>query len=302
MKKICPDNLTFFLRNKLEKNDEDVIHTLVNAPEKFTGSFFAGPTNLMLKLQLLYHESLNELYINNISDDDQHIYLRCYLKKPEIFKLYLNSEKWPCGLNYFQKQPSRIEFIKSIIKNIKNGNFVEIGCDSGVFSNHILEINSTSTLYSIDPYISYNDYNDSINHVTCDKLYYNTNTFLSQKFGNRFNLIRKFSNQATNDVPNNLDFVYIDGNHKYKYVYEDICMWWEKLGPNGIIVGDDAVDIDETKRNHEGNIFIEWIPGCYGDYGVVKAFNDFINTYKCYGQKIGNQFIIFKNKPLHNIS
>ena len=300
VKKICPNNLTFFLRNKLEKNDEDVIHTLVNAPEKFTGSFFAGPTNLMLELQLLYHESLNELYMNNISDDDQHIYLRCFIKNPNLFKLYLDSEKWPCGLNYFEKRHDKLTLTNMLLSNIKNGNFVEIGCDSGVFSNHILEINSTSTLYSIDPYISYNDYNDSINHVTGDKLYYNTNTFLSQKFGKRFNLIRKFSNQATNDVPNDLDFVYIDGNHSYKYVYEDICMWWEKLGPNGIIIGDDAVDIDETKRNREGNIFIEWMPGCYGDYGVVKAFNDFINTYKCYGQKIDNQFIIFKNRSLHN--
>ena len=83
-------------------------------------------------------------------------------------------------------------------------------------------------------------------------------------------------------------------NHKYKYVYEDICLFWEKLSPNGIIIGDDAVDSDDSTRNIHGDVFIEWLPGCYGDYGVIKAFNDFINIHKCYGKKIGNQFIIFK--------
>jgi hypothetical protein len=136
---------------------------------------------------------------------------------------------------------------------------------------------------------------DSINNVTGDNLYNTTKNYLTSKFGDRFNIIRKFSNDAINDVPDNVDFVYIDGNHKYSYVYEDLCVWYKKLGPNGIIIGDDAVDVDETKRNNEGNIFIEWCPGCYGDYGVVKAFNDFIRIHKCYGKKIGTQFVIYKN-------
>ena len=288
------NKLSFCLRNKLNNLDEDMIYTLLNAPEKFTGSFFAGPGNLMVKLQELYHQSLNELYINNISDDDQHIYLRCFLKEPQLFNLYLDSTKWPEGLNYFEKTPDRNELVEILLTNIQNGKFVEIGCDTGVFSKHLLEINKTSTLYSIDPYIKYDDYNDAINNVTGDDLYNRTNTFLTQQFGNRFNLIRNYSNKALNDIPNNIDFVYIDGNHKYKYVYEDICLFWEKLSPNGIIIGDDAVDSDDSTRNIHGDVFIEWLPGCYGDYGVIKAFNDFINIHKCYGKKIGNQFIIFK--------
>ena len=88
--------------------------------------------------------------------------------------------------------------------------------------------------------------------------------------------------------------MYIDGNHQYEYVYEDLCLWWEKLAPNGIIVGDDAVDTDETKRDKNGDIFIEWCPGSYGKYGVIHAFNRFISEKKCYGQIIGNQFVLFK--------
>jgi hypothetical protein len=299
--KISPDHISLFLRNKLDKNDENMEYTLVNAPEKITGSFFSGPAKLMLELQTLYHISLNELYKNNISDDDQHVYFRCYLKNPTIFKLYVNNTAWPKAYTYFESHPNRFELVKRILSNINNGNIAEIGCDTGKFSDFILDNNKSSKLYSIDPFIRYDDYVDSINNVTGDDLYYKTKTLLSQKHGNRINIIRKFSNKAISDVPNNLDFVYIDGNHKYKYVYEDLCLFWDKLGPNGIIVGDDAVDTDENKRNSDGDVFIEWLPGSYGDYGVIKAFKDFINIHKCYGTKIGNQYIVCKNRNALNL-
>jgi beta-1,4-mannosyl-glycoprotein beta-1,4-N-acetylglucosaminyltransferase len=292
--KFKSDKLTFCLRNKLDNNDRGITYTLVNAPEKFTGSFFAGPTNLMLKMQKLYHTSLKEIYDNNVSDDDQHIYLRCFLKEPQLFHLYLDTHKWPEALCYFEKYLDRFELTKMLISNINNGKFVEIGCDRGLFSKHILTVNKTATLYSIDPYISYNDYNDAINNVTGDNLYNKVNTELTQEFGGRVKLIREFSNKANNLVPDNLDFIYIDGNHQYSYVYEDLCIWWEKLSPNGIIVGDDAVDIDESQRNTNGNIFIEWCPGSYGEYGVIKAFNQFISEKKCKSKLVGNQYVIFK--------
>ena len=238
---------------------------------------------------------------NNISDDDQHIYLRCYLNNPNMFHLHVNNVEWPKALIYLESHPNRFELVTKILSNINNGNLVEIGCDTGQFSDFILDNNKSSTLYSIDPFIRYDDYIDSINNITGDELYNKTKTFLEQKHGNRINIVRKFSNKAINDIPNDLDFVYIDGNHKYKYVYEDICLFWEKLGPYGIIVGDDAVDTDETKRNSDGDIFIEWLPGSYGDYGVIKAFKDFININKCYGTKIGNQYIICKTKNVINL-
>lgn len=117
--KFKSDKLTFCLRNKIDNNDRNIIYTLVNAPEKFTGSFFAGPTNLMLKIQFLYHTSLKEMYDNNISDDDQHIYLRCFLKEPQLFNLYLDTCKWPEALCYFEKSSDRFELTKPLISNIK---------------------------------------------------------------------------------------------------------------------------------------------------------------------------------------
>ena len=103
IKNFNPNKLSFCLRNKLDKNDSDMNYTLVNAPEKFTGSFFAGTKELMLKLHSLYHECLDELYQNNISDDDQHIYLRCYFKNSNLFEVFLSENKWPQVLLQFQK-------------------------------------------------------------------------------------------------------------------------------------------------------------------------------------------------------
>ena len=128
IQKFNTNKLSFCLKNKLDDLDQDMIYTLLKAPEKFTGSFFAGPRNLMITLQELYHQSLNELYTNNISDDDQHIYLRCFLKEPRLFNLYLDSTKWPEGLIYFQKSDSEnIEnIINQLSKNIDNSSKTEL--------------------------------------------------------------------------------------------------------------------------------------------------------------------------------
>jgi hypothetical protein len=45
---------------------------------------------------------------------------------------------------------------------------------------------------------------------------------LKSKYGDRAKMVRHFSKEAISVVPNDLDFVYIDGNHKYSYVFEDL--------------------------------------------------------------------------------
>jgi len=287
--------INFCLRNKLNENDKDYIHTLLNATETFTGTFWGANSKNMKIFQTLVHNEVNEMIKNNIFDDDQHIYLRCFLKNPSSFDLYLSDNKWPDGLNYFEKISSRHEIVCKYIKNITNGIFVEIGTDKGEFADFILSSNNSCVLYCVDPYTKYDEYNDAINNITGDKLYESVKTKLTYKYGNRIKFIRKFSHDAIDDIPNNIDFVYIDGNHSYNYVYQDIKDWYSKIKSNGIIIGDDAVDDDNTKRDEKNNVYIEWVPGCYGEYGVIKAFEDF-TTESPYSYKklINNQFILRK--------
>lgn len=188
----------------------------------------------------------------------------------------------------------RRTLIYNIVSKIKNGVFVEIGTDGGDFADFILESSPDSTLYCIDPYISYNDYNDAINNKTGDHLYQSVKDRLKNKYGDRVIFIRQFSKSAVHLIPDNVDLVYIDGNHKYNYVYKDLELYFPKVRMLGYIIGDDAVDIDDTTRNEDGDVYIEWCPGCYGHYGVIKAFNEFLDKKNTKGQIIGNQYVVNK--------
>ena len=131
--------------------------------------------------------------------------------------------------------------------------------------------------------------------ITGDILYENVYKRLENKYGKRVIFIRKLSTQAVDSIPNNIDFLYIDGNHKYTYVYKDLELYYPKVKSNCYIIGDDAVDTDESKRNENGDVYIDWGgPQCYGQYGVIKAFNEFILKEKIEGQIIGNQYVIKK--------
>lgn len=289
------NKLNFYLRNKISSNDLNIEYTLKNAPEIFTGSFFAGNLDVMKELHKLYGEVLNEFIENNVSDDDQHVYLRCYLKNPNIFELYLSNNCWPKAINYCQRNfLNRFEFVNNYISNIKNGIFAEIGVCYGLMSENILRNNKSCNLYCIDPYLSYNDYDDACKNEVGDNLYNSVKTRLTNEFKDRVKFVREFSNKASTIIKDELDFVYIDGNHKYKYVLEDITLWYEKLKIGGIIICDDACDINDNIRDENGDVFIRWNEHSYGKYGVIYACKNFAEKNKIPFFIWENQIILFK--------
>lgn len=79
-----------------------------------------------------------------------------------------------------------------------------------------------------------------------------------------YEFVTKTSKDAINIIPNELDFVYIDGNHDYEYVKEDINIWYSKVKEGGIIGGN---DFDA------------------GHFGVVRAVLEFVekNNLTLYG-------------------
>lgn len=44
---------------------------------------------------------------------------------------------------------------------------------------------------------------------------------------------------AISEIPCNIDFVYIDGNHEYEYVKKDMELYWNVLNNGGILSGHD---------------------------------------------------------------
>jgi hypothetical protein len=100
--KMNTSKINILLCNKLSSYDKDPYYTLKVAPDKIGSGYFTLPVSLVSELQELYHSTLEELYSLGISDDDQHILLRCYYKKPYLFELFVDTTKWPQGLVYFQ--------------------------------------------------------------------------------------------------------------------------------------------------------------------------------------------------------
>jgi len=72
------------------------------------------------------------------------------------------------------------------------------------------------------------------------------------------------------------DWVYIDGNHLYEYVLEDLEKYYPKIKSGGKLMGDDYGD--------EG----------WWDNGVQKAVDEFTRERSLRLRTHGNQFIIQK--------
>lgn len=120
---------------------------------------------------------------------------------------------------------------------------VEIGVWKGEFSDIILEKSHLSQLYSIDSWTSFpkQDYLDCCN-VTKEKHLENkllTKQLLS-KYGKRSKIIQSLSKDAVKQFKDHsLDFLYLDSNHKYEYVKEDLELWYQKVKIGGVISGHD---------------------------------------------------------------
>jgi len=190
---------------------------------------------------------------------------------------------------------NRENLVKQFIEKFKGGNIVEIGTWKGDFADFLLSNSVDTTLYTIDPYIRYADFNDSCNDYVDDNLYNEVKLRLEQKFGDRIKLVRKPSFKAVDDIPNNIDFLYIDGNHKYKYVLKELELYYDKVKNGGVIIGDDAFDTDNIGRNSEGDkVIVHPNNWGYGAYGVVKAFEEFARSKKLNGRIVSGQYVLIK--------
>ncbi len=132
---------------------------------------------------------------------------------------------------------------------------VEIGTYKGKHAKAILENLNIKKLYLVDPYTNYENYDD-YGREDFNKLFKEAMKRLS-KFKDKTLFIRKKSSEALEEIPDNLDFVYIDGNHTYEYAKKDMEDYYKKLKVGGVLSGHDT--------------YIE---------GVLKALIEFVNEKK----------------------
>ena len=115
------------------------------------------------------------------------------------------------------------KFIPELIQkfNLKVG--AEIGVAFGGHSEAILSNTNLELLYGIDSYQHCDSYDDPMNlpQADFDILCETTKNRLAV-FGDRFRLIRSNSQQAIGQIDGLLDFVYIDAEHSYQGVWQDL--------------------------------------------------------------------------------
>ena len=121
----------------------------------------------------------------------------------------------------------------------------EIGVWAGGYSETLCKANPSMKLFSIDPWRAYRGYREVTSQKRADKHYQEAVERLEP-----YNcvIMRDFSMNAVEAFDDNeLDFVYIDGNHDFKNVAMDIVEWSKVVRPGGIVAGHDFKRSKGTK-------------------------------------------------------
>lgn len=131
--------------------------------------------------------------------------------------------------------------IKDIITEIRPYNILEIGFGDGISAHAFLDFDLKLTSVDIGD--------------TSDRAFEYIKTYPG-----RFNYLPLGSDKYFELYTNLFDIIYIDGDHSYDQTKKDLTSAWKCLDYNGIIIGHDYL--------HPKNFG--------GDYGVARAFNEFI--------------------------
>lgn len=126
----------------------------------------------------------------------------------------------------------------------------EVGCGYGQHSKYILKTTNIDKLFMIDSYkyydndlFSYSIKNIIIPSYTLEQKFDDFSKMVEndvKEFGNKVQFVRTSSTEAVEYFPDNiLDAIFIDANHEFEYVLQDLNMWWPKVKNGGIMAGDD---------------------------------------------------------------
>jgi hypothetical protein len=144
----------------------------------------------------------------------------------------------------------------------------EIGVDMGKYSKCLCKNIPNLRLFCVDPWVVYKTRRggDQAHRDRC----FETSKNVLKDFDVIF--VRETSMEAVKTVPDrSLDFVYIDGDHRYEFIRDDLREWSRKVRARGIVSGHDYYR--------------------YGK-GVVKAVHEFVAE-----NKISRWFITDRKHP-----
>jgi hypothetical protein len=132
---------------------------------------------------------------------------------------------------------------------------VEIGVYRGEFAEVLKKAIPDLDLIGVDPWIAYEGYNcEGGKPEDLETVAYGEAKARAEKFD--FKIMKAWSVDAVKEFADeSLDFVFIDGNHDFEHVVEDVAKWSRKVRKGGLVSGHDFL-----KKRHKGYGVREAIP------------------------------------------
>ena len=158
---------------------------------------------------------------------------------------------------------NRWTYLPNLFKEMGFTVGAEIGVELGAFSKHLIQDNPNLKLYCIDFWKSYMFNGAGKGGVKAGKSSSRQQDYYQRAVEKlapyNCELIRASSMDAVKDFDDeSLDFVYIDANHDYEFVKEDIREWSKKVRIGGIVSG------------HDYQVFSS------GNDGVIRAVDEWV--------------------------
>ena len=114
---------------------------------------------------------------------------------------------------------------------------VEIGVKRGVSARSMLMAFPNLHLVLIDPYASSTSTTAGDQHKHDNNLIHALHTICPWRSRTRLRIMT--SEMAADYEEGPFDFVYVDGDHGYDGVMTDLRLWWPRIRPGGLMLGDD---------------------------------------------------------------
>ena len=145
------------------------------------------------------------------------------------------------SISWFITRGPRSDYARQHIRRLNEREglrVAEIGVWRGNHAKTLQNQLDMEKMYVIDPYDAYKDYEESKSEVEKMRDAKKTAYDKLEPYDN-IEWVELYSHQAAQQIDDQLDYVYIDGNHKYEYVKRDIELFYELVKPGGIVAGHD---------------------------------------------------------------
>jgi hypothetical protein len=197
-------------------------------------------------------------------------------------KLSKRNDKLSNRLSEVRRQLRNVARAYVLCRVPKRSMCAEIGVHEGEFSEQILNTVDPEKLHLIDPWKQ----GDGLfgkqaarDQAILDERYAKvTERFAEEIEASRVRIHRNLSSEIVGEFDDSyFDWIYVDGNHLYEYVKQDLELYFPKVKNGGYLTGDDY-----------------GVSGLW-DNGVQQAVNEFCRQRpECTLEVHGSQFIIRK--------